>query len=172
MKPLDSFNNPDSGTEALTLEKVLSLSSESAEYKGRYQISNWDFEYAQEHYERDVIMAFNKSGETDYAIDKALDKIRKKLDDAGISVDWSKPIDLQEIVDLYRRNTKDEMEKFYTVFETSGVFSIERLGFEELRDQILAKVPPHLHSKVDGIIKQAIMRKIDAWKTRHGSVEI
>ncbi len=173
MESHDSLTpNPDNIPEALEPEKALSLHNESAEYKGKYQISNWDFEYAKEHYERDVIMAFHKSSETDYAIDKALDKIRQKLDAKCISIDWSKPIDIQEIVDLYREHTDDEKKNFYSVFEISGVFSIERLGYEELRDQILTKVSPHLHHAVDKIIKEAIIQKLNAWETRRRSIEI
>lgn len=171
---MNSFEklNLDNSAETPELEKIMSLSGESVEYRGKYQIVNWDFEYAEEHYERDVIMVFDKNKSTDYAIDKALDKIRTKLDTLGILVEWSKPINLQTIVDTYRKHTNDEKEKFYTVFETSGVFSIERLGYEELRDQILEKAPPHFRSLIDKKIKEAIERKLHAWKMRHGVVEI
>lgn len=172
MESLNPSNNSSGGVESLEIEKILALASESTEYKGKYPISNWDFEYAQEHYERDVIMAFHKSGSPDYAIDKALDKIRQKLDTAGVSLDWSKPINLQEVVNLYRKHTDDENRGLRSLFETSGVFSIERLGYEELRDQILMKTPPLLRSVVDKKIKQAIEQKLERWKVRRESVEI
>jgi len=173
MKSPDSLNlNPDNDTESLVLKNTLLFSNESVEYKGKYKISNWDFEYAEEHYERDVIMLFDKDNDTDCAIDKALNKIRQKLDSLSVSIDWSGPINIQEIVNLYRKHTNDETEKFYTVFEMSGVFSIERLGYEELRDQMLAKTPAHLQYMLDRMIKEAIAQKLDAWKKRHESIEI
>jgi hypothetical protein len=166
MKQPGNFNpNQDDKLNSLEIESLLGLTNERHEYNGKYKISNWDFEYAEEHYEKDVIMAFNN--DVEYSIDKALDKIRQKLYDAEVSVDWSKPINLQEIVDLYRKLSNDEYEKFYTIFERSGVFSIERLGYEELRDKILERTPKELYHIVNRKISKGVAWKLDEWKKRN-----